>query len=249
MLEQQPFADVSLASNPEPRCPCVLLLDVSGSMAEIVADEGQVVGESIQKDRNARQVSSGGNTKIALLNNGLKAYQSDLLRDSLAAQRVEVSIITFGGNVQTVIPFTAANEFDPPTLTAKGDTPMGAAIMQAIKCIEDRKQVYKQNGIHYFRPWIFLITDGVPTDALAQASEKIKEGERNKAFAFFAVSVEEANLNVLNQVSTRVPLLLKNYSFREMFIWLSQSQKSVSQSNPGQESQIKLVAPTGWASL
>jgi uncharacterized protein with von Willebrand factor type A (vWA) domain len=31
-FDQQPFADADLKSNPQPRCPCVLILDVSGSM-------------------------------------------------------------------------------------------------------------------------------------------------------------------------------------------------------------------------
>ena len=50
MAEQQPFGDVGLASNPEPRCPCVLLLDVSGSMAEIVGNAGQDLGYTVQQD-------------------------------------------------------------------------------------------------------------------------------------------------------------------------------------------------------
>ncbi len=32
MSEQITFATSDFASNPEPRCPCILLLDVSGSM-------------------------------------------------------------------------------------------------------------------------------------------------------------------------------------------------------------------------
>ena len=32
-FEQVPFGSESFADNPEPRCPCVLLLDTSGSMA------------------------------------------------------------------------------------------------------------------------------------------------------------------------------------------------------------------------
>jgi len=32
MTEQIPFGADDFAENPEPRCPCVLLLDVSGSM-------------------------------------------------------------------------------------------------------------------------------------------------------------------------------------------------------------------------
>jgi uncharacterized protein YegL len=183
------------------------------------------------------------------LNEGIRAYQSDLMSDSLAVQRVEVSVITFGGRVQTVVPFTAAAEFTPPTLTASGETPMGAAIVEAIQAVDERKRVYKQNGLHYYRPWIFFITDGEPTDGWQRAAEMIREGEAKKSFAFFAVGVQGANFDILQQISVRKPLELKGYSFREMFLWLSQSQRTVSHSNPGQEDQVKLQPPSGWASL
>src|SRR5262249_4128095 len=133
--------------------------------------------------------------------------------------------------------------------TADGETPMGAAIMQAITAITERKKQYRQSGLHYYRPWIFFITDGAPTDAWQEAAARVRDGERKKEFAFFAVGVEGANFDVLSQISVRKPLHLKGYSFREMFVWLSQSQRSVSQSNPGQEDQVKLQSPSGWASL
>lgn len=249
MAEQQPFLDVGLATNPEPRCPCVLLLDVSGSMAEIVANAGQDTGSTVQQDGKTYRVLSGGTTRIDLLNEGVRAYQADVVNDSLAAQRVEVSVITFGTTVETVVPFVSAHEFAAPTLVANGQTPMGAAILKAIDAVTERKRAYKQNGLHYYRPWIFLITDGEPTDNWQAAAAKVREGEKSKAFAFFAVGVDGANLDILRQISTRAPLSLKGCNFREMFVWLSQSQRSVSHSNPGQEDQVKLTSPAGWASL
>lgn len=222
MAEQFPFMDLELASNPEPRCPCVLLLDVSTSM------DGQ---------------------PIAQLNLGLRAYQQDLVADSLAAQRVEVAIVTFGGRVEVAQPFVGASAFVPPILRADGDTPMGAAIRHGVEMVAQRKASYKQSGLHYFRPWIFLITDGAPTDVWQPAAQLVREGEAGKAFAFFAVGVEGANMDVLAQIAVRPPLALKGLSFREMFVWLSQSQRTVSQSKPGEEERVQFKSPGGWASL
>jgi uncharacterized protein YegL len=171
------------------------------------------------------------------------------MADSLAAQRVDVCVMTFGGTVQTVCHFATAHSFTPPTLSASGDTPMGGAILQAIDAIADRKQQYKRNGVHYYRPWIFLITDGGPTDAWKTAAARVKEGEARKEFAFFAVCVEGGNVETLRQISVRDPLSSQSVKFRELFVWLSQSQRSVSHSNPGQEDQVKLPSPSGWASL
>ena len=250
MAEQRPFADaVSFATNTEPRCPCVLLLDVSGSMNEIVANAGRDTGQTVQQDGKNYRILSGGTSRIDLLNEGLRAYQNELNNDSLASQRVEVSVITFGGSVQTVVPFVTANEFSAPSLTAIGETPMGAAIEQAIEAVAERKRLYRENGIQYFRPWVFFITDGEPTDAWQKAATMIREGEENKSFAFFAVGVEGANFDTLRQISVRDPLHLKGYSFREMFVWLSDSQRMVSHSKPGLEDQVRLSSPAGWGNL
>lgn len=218
-LEQVPFGGVEFADNPEPRCPCILLLDTSGSMQ----------GEPIQE-----------------LNNGLVTFKDELFADSLAAKRVEVSIITFGP-VEGVIEFQTAENFYPPVLQAGGDTPMGAAIESALQSLEQRKNVYRSNGISYFRPWIFLITDGGPTDEWQRAAMRLREGEQQKSFAFFAVGVEGARMDILRQISVREPIKLQGLKFRELFQWLSSSMKSVSQSVPGTE--VPLSPPSGWASV
>src|SRR5579871_3673671 len=104
MPEQVPFEGpdfgegLEFADNPEPRCPCILLLDTSGSMA----------GNSIEQ-----------------LNDGLAVFKNDLITDTLSAKRVEVAIMTFGGEVRTLCDFTTAQQFNPPFLTAGGDTTMG----------------------------------------------------------------------------------------------------------------------------
>src|SRR5947208_2738381 len=116
MAEQVPFGDVGLASNPEPRCPCVLLLDTSASMAAIVSNSGQDIGQTTQVEGKTYRVVSGGVTRIDELNEGVRTFHTEVIADPLAAKRVEVAVITFGGMVQMVTPFVTASEFIPPTL-------------------------------------------------------------------------------------------------------------------------------------
>ena len=223
MIEQIPFGTNNFAENPEPRVPCVLLLDISGSMS----------GDPIRE-----------------LNEGLVVYKDELAADALASKRVEVAIVTFGGVVKTACDFTTSESFFPPTLEATGATPMGTAIMQAIELVSSRKQVYKTNGIAYYRPWIFLITDGAPTDEWKQSAARIIEGEMSKEFSFFAVGVDGANFEILKQLSKREPLRLKGLRFRDLFQWLSSSQQSVSRSTPGDEVPLQNpTTPTGWATV
>jgi uncharacterized protein YegL len=221
--DQIPFAYPDLVSNPEPRCPCLLLLDTSSSM------HGRPIEE---------------------LNAGIRTFKQELMSDSMAMQRVEVAIMTFGP-VQVVAEFQTADLFEPPTLVANGNTPMGAAIEQGLDMLEARKQTYKHAGVSYYRPWVFLITDGAPTDPWRTAAERVRAGDSNerKAFSFFAVAVSGADLSTLANICSpsRPPLPLQGLSFRELFMWLSASLGGVSRSQPGQA--VALPAPSGWSSV
>ncbi|HEX4951663.1 MAG TPA: hypothetical protein VFZ34_33705 [Blastocatellia bacterium] len=246
LFDQIPFPDPEFVDNPEPRCPCVLLLDTSGSMndekkiAHTVSPIQKLLHDGTRPDV-VRPIDE--------LNAGLRTFRNELMVDELAVKRVELSLITFGP-VKRITDFQTPDLFRPPQLKAEGDTPMGQAIEAAIALVRDRKATYKQNGISYYRPWIFLMSDGEPTDHWKRAAELVRTGEEAKAFAFFAVGVEGANFDVLSQISVRAPLHLSGLRFREMFVWLSSSLSAVSRSSPGDVVPLQNPAvPDGWASL
>src|SRR4029077_5543774 len=159
--------------------------------------------------------------------------------------------VTFGGEVNKAVDFVTAQKFDPPTLTANGNTPLGSAINRALDMIEERKTTYRDHGIAYYRPWAFLITDGEPNDAWIPTVPRVKDGETKKTFSFFAGGVEGGAMRVLEQICVRQPLKLQGLKFRELFSWLSNSQQAVSRSTPGDEVPLQdpTSGPKGWAQV
>ncbi|MDA8065381.1 MAG: VWA domain-containing protein [Thermaerobacter sp.] len=219
--------EVEVAYPQQPHCAVVLVLDVSGSMA---------------------------GPKIQGLNEGLRLFLEETGKDALASKRVDLALITFGGTAQLHHDFDSVSNYAEMHLECQGGTPMGEALQLAMGVLEERKQHYRQQGIEYYRPWLFLITDGEPTDMNPgdglwnQVCASLREGVEQHRFAFFAVGVDTANMDLLSQLSPpgRSPVRLRGLSFAELFRWLSNSQKQVSASRADEEVKLPTV---DWGSV
>ena len=213
--------DVTLRDNNSQRLPCILVLDASASMS------GDPIGE---------------------LNGGLKILEGELKRDDIASQRVQLLVIKFGGDddVEIMTDWTDAMDFAAPQLRTNGRSPMGKAVQVALTKLEEQKARYRANGINYNRPWLFLITDGEPTDDQWQVvAEQSRAAEEAGRVTVYAIGVgPDANLEKLANFSTRVPARLEGLKFRELFIWLSQSASTASKAALG--ANVQLALPTSW---
>jgi uncharacterized protein YegL len=209
---------VEFAENPEPRCPCVLLLDTSGSMQ---------------------------GSPIVALNAGVRTFRDYLVRDPLASRRVEVAVISFGSQVTVQQDFVTVDQFDPPALEAEGLTMTGTGIIQALDMLQERKARYRANGVTYYRPWVLMITDGEPQgepdEMVLEAGKRIRADEEAKRVAFFGVGVQGANMEKLGKLGVRPPVKLVGLNFTEMFVWLSTSMQRVAQSR--MDTQVPLPPP------
>ena len=214
---EKEVVDEALLDNPEPRCPVVLLLDASYSMT---------------------------GAPINQLNEGVHALYAALRDDDLASVRVDLSVISFGQSVSVLQDFATVSESKAPKIEANGMTPMGEAIVTALRNIENRKNEYRNAGISYYRPWLFVITDGEPTDSVSEASSMLQNAISGKKVIFFGIGVENANIDRLRQISGSKDRVFKlnGLNFKELFQWVSSSLSSVSSSRVGDT--LKLEKPS-----
>jgi uncharacterized protein YegL len=210
--------------NYEQKCHCVLILDVSSSMA---------------------------GPPMAQLNEGLAAFHRAVMQDYVAAQRLEISVVTFGSAVSVVQEPALVTNFEMPRLVANGSTRLVDGVQKALGLDEDRKRWYRQTGQNYYRSLLVLMTDGEP-DAdqnLAALGAAVREGVANRRFTFYALGVRGYNADKLARIcpAELPPLPLDGYKFAEFFRWLSNSISIITASREGDT--LTLPPVSGWTQL
>ena len=163
-----------------------------------------------------------------------------------------ISIVTFGNQgVQLYDDFGPVERIPKTPLVAGGITPMGEAVCGALDILEKRKQEYQNTGVDYFQPWLVLMTDGMPTDDINEAVNRVVSMVNQKKLSVFPIGIgDDADMDTLGQFSpARPPLRLQGLKFREFFEWLSASVQRVSASNPGEEVPLDLDGIKGWGTL
>jgi uncharacterized protein YegL len=185
------------------RLPVYLLLDTSGSMS---------------------------GDPIAAVRQGVKALLADLRSDPQAIETAYLSVITFDSVPRQVVPLTELMAFQEPPLTASGATALGGALKMLDEAIdrEVRKNSPTQKGD--WKPLIFLMTDGMPTDNWESIADTIRKKKPGNLIACGAGSgADEKVLKRITEIVVRLDTLQPD-SLKAFFKWVSDSIKVTSQS-------------------
>jgi uncharacterized protein YegL len=184
------------------KLPVYLLLDTSGSMN----------GEPIEAVRN-----------------GMQTLVSALRQDPHALESAWLSVITFAESAKQVIPLTELGQFQMPTITASGTTSMGAALRLLAERVgsEVTRTTADQKGD--WKPIVFIMTDGEPTDDLAAGIDAIKKARLGTVIA--CAAGPNANAQELQRITESVVRLdtADSNTIRAFFKWVSASIATTSQ--------------------
>ena len=192
-----------LKPHPEKHLPCIILADCSNSMA---------------------------GAPIAELNQGLVEFGKALRDDPIALSRIEVCIISFADGVKTELDFCSVEDYHAPALTAGGLAAFNEALSIALDQIDARKLECRQLGTPYYRPWLFVLADGSPTDDHLEADtrDRFRDYIANKKVNYIPLGIGNASIPHLQsyypQSVGRKPALKANQTnFKEVFSWLAAS--------------------------
>lgn len=161
--------DITVAA-PRP-LPVLLLLDVSGSMAE-----------------------SG---KLAALNTAVREMLHTFAQEQTGGAAIHVAVLIFGGREARVhVPLKPAHEVKFEALEAKGHTPIGSVLTLTTQILENRERIPGRA----YRPTVVLVSDGVPTDDWEAPMEELLSSPRASKAVRLALAVgEDADMEVLTR--------------------------------------------------
>jgi len=178
------------------RLPVYLVLDVSGSM----------LGEPIEAVRN-----------------GMHLLVSALRTDPYALETAYLSVIVFDGTARQLVPLTEVASFQMPSIDAGSTTSLGEALKLTKECIERevQKSTYEVKGD--WKPLVFLMTDGQPTDDWKQGLDEFRKAKTGMVVACAAGS--GADTSILKQITEVVVSLdtADSSTIAAFFKWVSAS--------------------------
>ena len=168
-------------------------------------------------------------TPIESVKAGIGQLHRDLMSDPQAIESAYLSIITFSDTAQQLVPLTEVSAFSPPDLYARGQTNFGDALRMLIDCFDTEivRTTPEQKGD--WRPLVFILSDGAPTDATWQQYAQTL-AERRPANIIAVACGDQADVGVLKNV-TEIVIQMRDMSpdaFRAFFKFVSASVKQTS---------------------
>ncbi|MEX2215215.1 MAG: TerY-C metal binding domain-containing protein [Phycisphaeraceae bacterium] len=174
---------------------------------------------------------------IDAVNLGVKALVKEVQSNPHALETVYLSVITFARYAKQVAPLTEAIRFQPPQLKIQPGTAMGAAL--ALLMDRLTKEVKKTTATTKgdYRPLVFLLTDGQPTDNWQPAVEAFRKMQTPRVASVYAIGCgPDVDTGLLRRITDVVLMMpeMSPESIRKFFVWLSASIQAVSQKVGGE---------------
>ena len=162
---------------------------------------------------------------------GIDSLINQLRGDPMAIETVWISVITFGRQARVATPLTDIVQFTTPRLVLGSGTALGAGLELLEKQIKSEITAHTPEHKGDWKPIVFLLTDGDPTDQWERAADRFRTEIVGKKANVIAVACgEDVNVENLRRITGTVLNLRdgSEASFREFFKWVSASVQTTS---------------------
>jgi uncharacterized protein YegL len=169
---------------------------------------------------------------IQSVQQGVHLIHRELLNNPHAIETVYLSVIAFDSTAKQIVQLTSVESFTPPTLKAEGNTSLGAAITLLNESLDRELHANTEGRKGDYRPLIFLLTDGAPTDVWRDPVSKLKTRTLNKIGSLVALACgPNANVELLKEITTDVIRMADANpdALHQFFKWVSSSIQRTSQ--------------------
>ena len=171
---------------------------------------------------------------------------SALRQDPYALESVHLSVITFDMEARVYLPLTPLDQVQIPDLSVPnvGATFMGAALELLAHEVQQNVQKSTDDVKGDWRPLLFLMTDGSPSDVYAYQQMLPTIKQLNFATIVACAAGPKAKTESLLQLTSQVVVLdsMDSNSFASFFKWVSASVVAGS-SSAGVTDSISLPPP------
>lgn len=168
---------------------------------------------------------------VELMERGIENIVSSLRQDPHSLETVYISIIAFAGKAKAITPLVDLISFYPPKIVIGGGTSLGSALDVLMSEIDNNVKKTTMETRGDWKPVVFFITDGKPTDNPTNAISRWQNQYAKDTNVISITLGLNADVDILNQVSDTV-LALENTESNEFFKfieWISDSVKAQSQ--------------------
>jgi len=168
---------------------------------------------------------------IEAVTRGVQLVHDELSGNPLAIETAYLSVITFSRKAQQVVPLTEVLNFRPPKLAVRSGSSLGAALKLLLQCLKRDVVRTTPTTKGDYRPLVFLLTDGQPTDDWEPAAEALRAANNPRIANVYAVGCgPDVDVAMLRSV-TDIVLMMSDHTpeaFRKFFVWLSASVQTAS---------------------
>lgn len=169
---------------------------------------------------------------LVQLEQGMRRIVADLMQDPYALETASISVIAFAGRARTLVPLTELMDFVPPHLPVGGGTALGAALVHLMDEIDRRVVTSTPEQKGDWKPLVFLMTDGVPTDNPEPAIKRWQQKYAQRV-ALVAVSIGGGgDHGVLSRLTDDIIPFDDTVegAFKKFITWITNSVKSSTRS-------------------